>query len=58
MSKRVSRNTKATTRKPSRTIEQPGLLSQGDETRDLLEFESSSRNQAAIKVVGVGGGGG
>ena len=25
---------------------------------DLLEFESASRNQAAIKVVGVGGGGG
>jgi cell division protein FtsZ len=35
-----------------------GLLSGADGESDLLEFESSSRNQAAIKVVGVGGGGG
>jgi cell division protein FtsZ len=30
----------------------------GDEERDLLEFEGSSRQHAAIKVIGVGGGGG
>jgi cell division protein FtsZ len=29
-----------------------------DEERDLIEFESSSHQQAAIKVIGVGGGGG
>ncbi len=58
MSKRVSRNTKATTQKANQAVDQPGLLSQADDSRDLLEFESSSRNQAAIKVVGVGGGGG
>jgi cell division protein FtsZ len=34
------------------------LLSGGAGERDLLEFENASRNQAAIKVVGVGGGGG
>jgi cell division protein FtsZ len=34
------------------------LLSRGAEEPDLLEFESAARNQAAIKVVGVGGGGG
>jgi cell division protein FtsZ len=35
----------------------PGLLEAG-EGRELLEFESSSRQRASIKVVGVGGGGG
>jgi cell division protein FtsZ len=34
------------------------LLYDGDESNELLEFESAARNQAAIKVVGVGGGGG
>jgi len=34
------------------------LLRSGEETGELLEFESAARNQAAIKVVGVGGGGG
>ena len=29
-----------------------------DEERELLEFEASSHQQAAIKVIGVGGGGG
>jgi cell division protein FtsZ len=58
MSKRVRRNTKATTGKANRAVEQPGLLSQADNSHDLLEFEGASRNQAAIKVVGVGGGGG
>jgi cell division protein FtsZ len=34
------------------------LLGGGSGEPDLLEFENASRNQAAIKVVGVGGGGG
>jgi len=34
------------------------LLSGEAGERELLEFENASRNQAAIKVVGVGGGGG
>jgi len=34
------------------------LLNDGGAESDLLEFESASRNQARIKVVGVGGGGG
>jgi cell division protein FtsZ len=34
------------------------LLSGGNDAPDLLEFEDAARNQAAIKVVGVGGGGG
>ena len=34
------------------------LLTGGGGEPDLLEFENGSRNQAAIKVVGVGGGGG
>jgi cell division protein FtsZ len=34
------------------------LLSGRSGEPDLLEFENASRNQAAIKVVGVGGGGG
>ena len=58
MSKRVRRNTKATTAKANSDVGQPGLLNQADDAHDLLEFESASRNQATIKVVGVGGGGG
>jgi cell division protein FtsZ len=57
MSKRIrkSSNSKAlgTTRNES-----SDLLGSGDESSELLEFESAVRNQAAIKVVGVGGGGG
>ncbi|MEB2325090.1 MAG: hypothetical protein OZ921_21430, partial [Sorangiineae bacterium] len=34
------------------------LLEIGDGSDDLLEFESPSKLQAVIKVVGVGGGGG
>ena len=58
MSKRARRDTKATTAKTNHAVEQPGLLNQAGGVQDLLEFESGSRNQAAIKVVGVGGGGG
>jgi len=39
--------------------EQAELLELGpDEGQDLLEFEQGGRNEAVIKVVGVGGGGG
>jgi cell division protein FtsZ len=58
MSKRVTRNTKTTTANANRADEQSGLLAGADDERELLAFESTARNQAAIKVVGVGGGGG
>jgi len=57
MSKRVTTNTKTTTTKAKAAEKQPGLLG-ADDARDLLAFESTGRNRAAIKVVGVGGGGG
>ena len=53
------------TRRPSNSNESGAsdressdLLYSGDESNELLEFESAARNQAAIKVVGVPGGGG
>ncbi len=44
---------------PDETLEPVDLLEIGpDDDDDLLEFEDTSRNQAVIKVIGVGGGGG
>jgi cell division protein FtsZ len=58
MSRTVRKNSKTSSGKRSGTVQQPGLLNEADDSSDLLEFESTARNQAAIKVVGVGGGGG
>jgi cell division protein FtsZ len=58
MSNSDRKNTRASSRKEQAVEQQPGLLDGTDDSSDLLEFESTARNHAAIKVVGVGGGGG
>jgi cell division protein FtsZ len=58
MSKKIRRNPTSGDSKMAENGAGGGLLDGGGEEHDLLEFESASRNQAAIKVVGVGGGGG
>jgi len=58
MSKRIRKNPDSTGSDASESGLEDSLLSEGGEERDLLEFENASRNQARIKVVGVGGGGG
>jgi len=58
MSKRVRKTSDSTGPGASDRTEFNDLLGSAPGEPDLLEFESASRNQAAIKVVGVGGGGG
>jgi cell division protein FtsZ len=58
MSKKAGNTSKSSVSGASDGIQVDDLLSGGAGERDLLEFESASRNQAALKVVGVGGGGG
>jgi cell division protein FtsZ len=58
MSKRVRQTSNSKRSGASDSNRVDDLLSNEAGERDLLEFENASRNQAAIKVVGVGGGGG
>jgi cell division protein FtsZ len=58
MSKRVRKTSNSKGSGASEGNRVDDLLSRGTGEPDLLEFEGASRNQAAIKVVGVGGGGG
>jgi len=57
MSKRTRKSRTTASPKASKE-EQTGDLLSGGGGDDLLEFDSHKRNQATIKVVGVGGGGG
>ena len=58
MSKKAGNTSKSRGSGASNRTGTDDLLSGAAGERDLLEFENASRNQAAIKVVGVGGGGG
>ncbi len=60
MAKRTRRPVHPGAQAPTREQEPLDLLEIGpdDDAEDLLEFEETARNQAVIKVIGVGGGGG